>query len=516
MIKKICSVFLAVLFSMNVNSQQLLGICGTSAHDNYLIKQRMMENREEWKNKILQRGGAPIYVPVTYWLVARDDGSGRLPYKNVIDNLCCLNNTYSEFDVIFYLKAMKDVNNSFIYDDPSSTLGAAYINQIMLSNKNAVNIFVANIARASDPNVLAFYNPQGDYIVTNKLYVVSNCTTLAHEIGHFFSLAHTFYGWENTVYDDVTSMCTKKTPLTVSIGGGITVQVEFADRNKPGTPSNRKHCEQSADGFCDTPPDYNLGLGFQGPGCIYTGCAKDPDEVKIDPEETNLMSYFLSCIKTFSQEQKDAIIKDLLSVKRSFLRLIPYTAKSPISDQVNYISPTPSNLPLGYDNIVFDWEDVPNADFYILDIAENTGFNLNPRTFILNHSDTVLTNLKRNGNYYWRVTPYNSNSFCVVPKIINFRAPSWTVASENIENEKISSFVTQLNKSDLILTIQSAESLNTKIQILDYNGRLISNTTKELTSGKNLHSFTLSSPGLYFYRIISEDKKQNTAKFIKI
>jgi hypothetical protein len=386
----------------------------------------------------------------------------------------------------------------------------------MLSNKNAVNIFVANIARASDPNVLAFYNPQGDYIVSNKLYIVSNCTTIGHEIGHFFSLAHTFYGWESTVYDDITLKCTKTTPTSVNLGGGNTVLVEYADRNKPGFPSSRKHCEQAADGFCDTPPDYNLGLGFPGPGCTYTGCAKDPDEVKIDPDETNLMSYFLSCIKSFSQEQKDAIIKDILSVKRSYLRLIPYTAKQEIGDQVNYITPTPAIPALGYDNIVFDWEDVPNAEYYIFDIAENTGFNLNPKTFILTHSDTVLTNLKRNANYYWRVTPYNTNSFCVVPKIITFRTPNWTVSSENIEDPTMSAYVSQANENNLNLFIRSESEKNVIVQILNVNGQILSSNTKQLISGSNSHFIQLDAPGLYFYRIISEKNKQNSGKFIKI
>ncbi|MFZ1256021.1 MAG: hypothetical protein WAR77_06680, partial [Saprospiraceae bacterium] len=355
--KAFVSIILSLFLTASGFSQQLLGTCGSSLEDNLLIKQRMLENRAEWQGKLIQRGGAPSYVPVRYWLVARADGTGRLPFKNVIDNLCALNKIYASLNMVFYLKETVNWDNQFVFDDPTSTLGQAYINQKMQTNKNAINIFTANVANASDLGVLAFYRPQGDYVVSNKLYVSSNGTTLAHELGHYFSLAHTFVGWENDKYDELTMSCSKPTPIL--IGGGFLV--EYVDRNKPGTNPSKKNCQEAADGFCDTPADYNLGLGFQGPGCVYTGCAKDPDNVKLDPDELNLMSYFLNCIKQFSTEQGDAIVKDYVSSGRNYLRNPVYTPKPEITDQVNYNYPNANTAPLGYDTVYFDWDDVPNA-----------------------------------------------------------------------------------------------------------------------------------------------------------
>lgn len=512
--KKICYfLFLFIFLSKNSWSQQLQGTCGCNYNDNKLIKQRMLENREEWKGKMLIRGGGPVYIPITYWMIANDNGVGRIPYKNVIDHLCCMNKVYSEFGIIFYLKGVFNRNNSYIYDDPSSLLGEAYINQIMLSNKNAVNIFVANIARASDPNVLAFYSPQGDYIVTNKLYVNSDCSTIAHEIGHFFSLAHTFFGWEGTIYNDLTMTCTKPTPTVIPLSGAL---VEYVDRNKPGTLPNKMNCEQAADGFCDTRADYNLGYGFMGPGCQYSGCAKDPDNVLLDPDENNFMGYFLNCIKGFSQEQKDAITKDMLSNKRNYLRAVNYTPKPEVSNQVVYITPTASSPALGYDTIKFDWEDVPNAEFYIFDLAQNNGFTLFPVSYILKHSDTTLTTLKKSTNYYWRVTAYNTNSFCEVQKIITFRSPAWTVASENIEDNSITSYVSLNSDNELTLNIENVQSKLITLEILNSNGQVLKSQKRLLSNGENKIELDQSVPGLYFYRIIGDNRKINTGKYIKL
>ncbi|MBL7820418.1 MAG: T9SS type A sorting domain-containing protein [Saprospiraceae bacterium] len=506
-------VFLVGLLTSTSTFAQEIGKCGTGLHENLAIRERMFENRETFKDQMLIRGGAPFYVPVTYWMVAKADGSGRITIKNVIENLCAINRIYESLNIVFYLKAANSVNNSFIYDDPSSTLGKAYINQFMLSNKNAINIFVGNVANASETGVLAFYTGDGDYIVSGKLYVGPNGTTLAHEIGHFFSLPHTFIGWEETTYLTVSNNCTVPPPVSIFYRGNE-VKTEYVDRAKQGS-NGKLHCNQSADGFCDTPADYNLGFGFQGPGCVYNGCAKDPDNAKLDPDEANLMSYFLDCIKNFSEEQKAAITKDYLSSGRNYLRTPVYTPKPDITDAVNYLTPTGSTPPLGYDTVRFDWDDVPNADKYVFEVAENIGFNINNKLFVLSHSDTVLYNLKKNANHYWRVTPYNTNSFCVVPKITNFRTPSWTVKSENIEISNVQVYFRQFDEQRITLTIKSDKEQSLHMQLFTNDGQGLIQSNYQLQSGDNNFEFDNLVPGIYYYRISEKTGRSNSGKFVK-
>lgn len=505
---------LGLLFCHNTGAQQVQGTCGTSLEDNFAIRERMFNNRDDWNAKLLPRTGAKTYIPVNYWLIARNDGTGRLAFKNVIDNLCALNKIYADLEFVFYLNAAKNENNTSVYDDPSSTLGQAYIRAWMLANKNAINIFVANTARASDPNVLAFYNPQGDYVVSNKSYVNADGTTLAHEIGHYFSLAHTFFGWESTVYADISANCTKPTPTIVSLGGGVEVLVEYVDRAKAGS-GGRKHCEQSADGFCDTPADYNLGLGWSG-GCTYNGCAKDPENRALDPMENNLMSYFLNCIAIFTADQKDAINKDYVSSARNYLRRTPsYVPLLEITESVNYITPSDAFPPVGYDFIQFDWDDVPNATHYIFEVAENTGFNINAQQYVLTHSDTMLTDLRKNKTHYWRVTPFNKNSFCIVAKLANFKTPAWTVSTDQLANDQIKSYVYSNSQNELNLVLNSQLSGIYSLQIINTHGIVIDRQMINVQSGINNFKINVEYSGLYFYQLSSNQNRIHSNKFIK-
>lgn len=505
---------LGILLCQYSYAQQLRGICGTSIEDNYEIRERMLKNRADWEGKLMPRSGAKTYIPVNYWLIAKNDGTGRLPFKNVIDNLCALNRIYADMDFVFYLNLAKNENNTAVYDDPSSTLGEAYIRAWMLANKNAINIFVASTARASDPSVLAFYNRLGDYIVSGKNYVNADGTTLAHEIGHYFSLAHTFFGWESTVYTDVTANCTKPTPSIVSLGGGITVPVEYVDREKAGS-GGKKHCAQSADGFCDTPPDYNLGLGWTG-GCNYNGCAKDPDNAALDPMENNLMSYFLNCIAIYTPDQKDAILKDYLSSARNYLRRTPdYSPFPEVTDVLNYITPSDAFPPAGYDIISFDWDDVPNATHYIFEVAENTGFNINAQQYVLTHSDTTLTNLRKNKTHYWRVTPFNKNSFCLVAKLATFKTPNWTVSTDELSSDKMSSYVYSTNANEEILVIDSKLTDVFSLKILNTQGKIVEHRTVSIQHGINTINLSVTQSGLFIYQLSSNLNGMHSGKFVK-
>lgn len=513
MSKILCLTGLCILLAANGFTQSNSGSCGTGLEENLLIKQRMMNNRIEWNGKLLPRTGATTFIPINFWLMAKDNGTGRLPLSKVLDFMCCINESsvYKDMDLQFYINKIQFENRTYVYDDPSSQLGEAYLRSYMLSNKNAVNIFIANVARASDLGVLAFYTSNGDYIVAGKANVSGDCTTLAHELGHYFSLPHTFVGWEGLDYYDITANCTKATPTVV--GNGILV--EYVDRNKAGT-GGKKHCEQSADGFCDTPADYNLGYGWPANrGCNYDSCAKDPLDVLLGPMEDNLMSYFLNCIKTFTAEQRAAILKDYLSSARNYLRRTPaYSALPAIADQVNYISPTSTNTPVGYDEVKFDWEDVPNATHYWFELAENTGFTLNAQFYLLTKSDTTLKNLVKNKTYHWRVFPFNSNSTCLVPKLISFKNPAWTVSAENIVDANTKTYIVQQESLGCHWVIETQRSQEFKFQIFNLSGQRIRQGELAVQEGK--HSISLSdlNAGAYFYSLSNSANQIHTGKFI--
>jgi hypothetical protein len=101
-----------------------------------------------------------------------------------------------------------------------------------------------------------------------------NATTLAHELGHYFSLGHTF---GNT--------------------GSRTTET-----------ANGSNCEVAGDGICDTPADpYVIGDNslYINSDCVFINSSlKDSNGDYYDPDVSNIMSYYFPCIcNKFTWEQ---------------------------------------------------------------------------------------------------------------------------------------------------------------------------------------------------------------------
>lgn len=486
------SLLMLLFISHLAYSQTFKGFCGTSLEDQAEIKARMLENRANLGHIFASRSGAPTYVPITYHLVAKDDGTGRLKVTKVFENLCKINDVYKDQNIIFYLKNINFINNTFLYDDPSSAFGESYAKQFNSKNRNAINLFCAKIANGGNTDVLAFYTPGSDYLVTGiERGQLNDGYVLGHEIGHFFSLNHTFYGWEGTTYN-----CNVPTPKSVFYNNQ-NILVEYVDRAK--LLNGNQICKLAADGFCDTPADYNLGFGFNG--CNYNLCAKDPLDVPLDPDEKNIMSYFLNCHQYFSQEQKNAIAQDLLSSKRGFLRIPVYNPLPDVASNPIIVEPTNGTFTNYYDKVLMKWQAVPNATHYVIEYGE-TVISVNPKYLITTRTDTTLTFLP-NKKYAWRVFAYNPNSFCnALATPMTFTSGKFNVATNDLNPDVISSHVyaTGLNQFNLI--INSNHNSEGGFKVFNAEGKLISNQILSINAGENNLTNTVPNQGVYFYQLI--------------
>ncbi|MEO6189238.1 MAG: hypothetical protein ABIO44_01630 [Saprospiraceae bacterium] len=477
------------LFLININHAQQSGFCGTTLLDNQRIKDRMLQNRESIQSNDL-RVGVITYIPISYWLSAKNDGSGRIRYVDVLLNICALNKIYVDQNIQFYLKGIFDVNNIIIYEDPSSREGEAAINQINSINKNAINIFVTSGAVSVNLGALAYYHYSEDYIVCNGQIVNEDATILAHELGHFFTLVHTYYPWGSLVYD-----CTMPTPKELDFGS-TKVLVEYVDRMK----DRGFHCYFSGDGFCDTPADYDQGFGWLN-GCVYSGCAKDPDDVPLDPDEKNIMGDFLGCLTYYSLEQKAAIARDLKSTRRDYLRSSVYNPPGDVSSPpIN-----PVVVSSGFNAVTFKWESVPNATFYILEIAVLSFSNKSTyRNYILGRLDTTLTDLLANTKYVWKVTAYNSKSICpsgTNTGTLNYRTSAQAVASHDLESNVNDITVIPIGDYQLLIQLIAKSSGNLTFDIYDQSGKLIRSEELSFISGINSYSRKFEISGIFSYRI---------------
>ena len=104
-------------------------------------------------------------------------------------------------------------------------------------------------------------------------------STLAHEMGHFFGLKHTFEG--------------NGTEL-----------------------ANGSNCDTDGDLVCDTPADpySETGPGPYLNGCVFISMQKDANGDYYDPDVHNIMSYYSDCLcLTFSHGQYERMASYYLS-----------------------------------------------------------------------------------------------------------------------------------------------------------------------------------------------------------
>lgn len=186
--------------------------------------------------------------------------------------LAGINPLYSPIGMSFRICEFRTIEN-FTYDTLS--LDKNYKDEVLMKHlvPHRINIFY--VTEFPDRAWACGVGAADGYILMKK----ANCNStdvLAHEMGHFFSLPHTFEG------------------------NGP----ELADGS---------NCKTAGDRFCDTPADpYRTGddvKDYVDENCLFISQKKDSNGNYYDPAVGNLMSYYPCTCGTFTREQFLQIIK---------------------------------------------------------------------------------------------------------------------------------------------------------------------------------------------------------------
>src|SRR5688500_18263019 len=182
--------FIAV-FSLFLTHALSAQFCGTPQAP---LLDRVDANKQALQ--IIERG-ALKYIPVTFHLVADSDSNGAIQVEDVFRQLCNLNVQFADQDAIFYIDRLNYIYNDNVFNFPASS--AATVQMRLRRDNNSVNVFITNTANNNSQTpgeVLAYYDPSEDWIVSKKGQINGASSTLAHELGHFFSLPHPHAGWD--------------------------------------------------------------------------------------------------------------------------------------------------------------------------------------------------------------------------------------------------------------------------------------------------------------------------------
>lgn len=489
-----CFVVLALL-PLSTQAQAIHS-CGTTPWSEgfELQKDRLLNNlRRVASGTTVARNTA--YVPVKFHVGARNDGSGRLSATRVLDQLCELNEDFAPLDIQFFLAdgTINFINNTTFYENHSATQ-----NSVMSAQRDtrAMNVYVvesANTGGGSGGGVtLAYYNIPRDWIVITKTYVRRNDATLSHEVGHFFSLLHTFNGWECESYN------VQNVPAPVTSSCGFVATERASGSN----------CSTAGDFICDTPADYNNGIGWNG--CNFTLNVLDPVGDAINPDERNYLSYFLDCPDEeyfFSDEQIAAMEADLNSNSRNYLRLDPVPEYVQITGTSTNVSPEQGSTTDAYNYVVFEWEAVPGATSYVLEIDRISSFSLDPVRIIVNGTSAEIEELQADRNYFWRVRPFNPHDACASSSSITSFRTGEDVVSTSTPNF-VESFTVAPNpvqgQSELQVQLSTGQAFDGQLELFDISGRATAiRQQHQFGVGQNQVTINLADlpNGLYLLRV---------------
>ncbi|WMX16477.1 T9SS type A sorting domain-containing protein [Aureispira sp. CCB-E] len=515
--KKTISLWMLTLLSIvSLQAQQFN--CGVDAAAAAIIKQRMLANRQLFtKQQInsLMTSRAITYIPITIHNVRNTSGEGAISEDRILGFLCGLNAIYADQDIQFFIHGqINNLTNDFI-DANSNTFQAKLA---MFQNKvaNTLNIYIGRSTFYPATGYTSYYEPNYDYVFLQEPMVSSAAKTEAHEIGHFFTLPHTFNGWEGT--DAEIDYNGVNAPTHVPLTGAL---VEKVARGAGG------NCATAADGFCDTEADYHSTALIQS--CNFTPSTLDPTGVTLNPDESNYMSYYNdNCQNNFSIEQKGAIAMSVAN--RTWVTNTPPNTTT-VTGVPTLVSPA-NNTPASIANstVRLDWDNVTGATWYYLEVY-GTQFpgiwlpNTNDVKFkgIIttgnSHYDLSTTGLTVGERYAWRVKAINQYSTCAGFASYNkFEATAATSIKDlSIEKQmtlKVSN--NPITSNDVALSIYTAEEVVGSIQIYGMDGRVMVTLAKEtIAKGDNLVQIPAANltNGMYLV-VVATDRGFLQQKFV--
>ncbi len=485
----VCLIFFPLFIDAQAQTDRIDEYCGTDF--NAKMDARLDRNLNVMRSGFYKRNNAVRYIPITFQLVALDDGTQRYSEIETMNRLCELNAQFSDTDMQFYLAD----NNGFAYHDNSAWYNGGGFNIMTTITKlpNTINFYVVGeaISPGSGVVVCGFYSQAKDVVVVSEFCYEALNTTAMHELGHFFTLPHTFDG------------------ITDAYVCGTTAPAFYEKLDG-------SNCTSVGDRFCDTGPDYlNIRWTCVGSSGV-SGCQHiDANGDAFFPSGRNTMSYSNDqCVNQFSGEQANAMNIDLDN--RPDLLTTATIVVDPIT-VVPVLSEPGDGTTTAFGVLDFRWTPVPNATRYVFQVSTSSSFadaDIVVQEFV-NAPDITLNNqLDQNTVYHWRVRPFNDANTCAeFTNHFSFATSDFQVGLNEVDGlNSFSLFPNPIvTNQEIGLTIDMEETKEGFLKLFNIQGQLLQSTPLKVTS--NQRSYTLDSSdlsnGLY---IISLEFKEGTVQ----
>lgn len=393
--------------------------------------------------------GSVINVPVTLHVTRTSAGAGGFNEIAAYQTICNLNQQFAPAGLFFYVPGpVRFINNDDFF------AAADFDDLFIMIDQNHVprtaNIYYCDLSVLSLCGFAFFpeVGPSGP--IDNGAIVMSfACSqptgaTLAHEMGHYLALPHTFQGTSQAPTDFFAERVTRN----------FNDPAVFYDAN----------CNTAGDRFCDTPADF-IDSRWTCPTSLVQ---LDINNQLFEPDPSLFMSYSRdNCMNRFSQQQ----ITTMRAVVADSTADRGYLVRNPMPAYVN-INVGPTQLqPLPGDTVIpnfatFSWNSVPTASMYQLKVYFQNFALID--TFLTDTSYTSLTNkVRANRDLSWEVRAFNGASLCTpYTDRLSFRTSSFVqnVSVASLSNATIKVYPNLLKAGETLyikgLSTQSPSTLS--------------------------------------------------------
>ncbi len=419
--------FISFLMAVSIQAQHHYP-CGTDGHLNDIRLKKHIETLEDPSNVPVRM---TRYIPIKFFMMADDNGASRVSYASVFKQLCKLRNDYEPLGFIPYMDGLPEkIDHSGVNNSPNTNGSSLIMNG--LKDPNAVNVFICKSAdvQGASGTILGYYDPTYDLIVVRTAEVSDSTATLTHELGHYLSLNHPFFGWENEPYDANEH----GNPISQNTINGY--PIELVDGS---------NCTNSGDRVCDTPPDYlfSFSNSVSVSNCNMLTEVFDRNVDLIETMENNIMSYFECDVYDFTDDQVQLMEVDFESPARAHIRTGYVPNDSRIEEDIVVLSPPDGDVEV-FNNILFDWEDVENADGYYIFIRDI--FDFKEYEYFVEDSEFLMTEITSDSKVNWYVIAYNESWGCT--RTTTFTFDTGTTSSTDNTDTSFSTFAIQPNPSN--------------------------------------------------------------------
>jgi hypothetical protein len=370
-----------------------------------------------------------------------------------------LNRRYAPAKIQFYLAGMpRYIVNQIWSNPPDKQVATLMIDSFNIPR--VVNIYFTNLGSQGLCGYAYYPNSGPGTLVTRGAAMMSySCSgpesgTLAHELGHFFSLPHPFQG-------------------TSGDPDGPTAERVTRDLNEVA-PRLSANCNTAGDFFCDTKAD-PYSARWQ---CVSTPITLDINGDRFFADSSLVMSYAANtCRDIFSEQQMNAMRSTVATgtSSRGYLLARQRPVTTPIVDQPQILTPAAGETDVQPNFAHFNWTAVPGATWYHFRLKRAIIPGLVKDTVVQGTYLSIFDNkMNINTDYQWSVTAVNENDYYLKPYTWhNFRTGTRTATFvQELNQAAVQIYPNPIRRGEALRIAKSSE-ISLSLQVFDLMGRKV-------------------------------------------